>query len=366
MLRKKLPLSKRWALGLWRRYRHDQAALHQLTYLFWECTLRCNLNCLHCGSDCRVDAPRPDMPLGDFLRVLDEVKERYAPRTVTLALTGGEPLLRPDLDECGKEFHRRGFPWGIVSNGYVLTPERLEGLMRCGLGSVTVSLDGMEASHNWLRCRRDSFARAVEAIGLVAGTKALACDVVTCVNRRNIGELEAIKRLLIEQGMRRWRLFTIFPKGRAVSNPLLDIGGGGLRGVLEFIKATRADGAIDVCFSCEGFVGPYEGQVRDNLFWCHAGADIASVLADGSISACPSLRGDYIQGTIYKDSFLECWENRFGIMRDRSWTRTGACEQCDAYTWCEGNGLHLRDEKTGALLRCHVRMLDADSTGAGT
>ncbi len=50
----------------------EKIAEHKLRTLFWECTLRCNLACRHCGSDSRVDPGVPDMPLADFLKVLDE------------------------------------------------------------------------------------------------------------------------------------------------------------------------------------------------------------------------------------------------------------------------------------------------------
>lgn len=362
MRNRKPSLGKRWAWWLWRQYRKDQAELHVLTYLFWECTLRCNLRCLHCGSDCVSAAATQDMPLGDFLRVLDEVATQYVPATVTVALTGGEPLLRPDLEACGTEFQKRGFPWGMVTNGYALSAERLRRLTGCGLGSVTVSLDGLASSHNWLRDNEESFSRAVAAMSEVARLPELTGDVVTCVNRRNLSELGEIKRLLIDRGIRRWRLFTIFPKGRAAGNPDLELDGRQLCDTLDFIRSTRQEGAIDACFSCEGFIAEYEGHVRDNLFWCHAGVDIGSVLADGSISACPSLRGDYIQGNIYRDSFLDCWNNRFQLMRDREWTRTGTCAQCAAYKSCQGNGLHLRDQATGELLRCHARLIEGAET----
>ena len=47
-----------------------------LQQVFWECTLRCNLNCRHCGSDCRkVDMPQ-DMPFADFAQVLNKLPER--------------------------------------------------------------------------------------------------------------------------------------------------------------------------------------------------------------------------------------------------------------------------------------------------
>jgi len=176
-------------------------------------------------------------------------------------------------------------------------------------------------------------------------------------NQKNFDELAQVRELLIEAGLKRWRLFTIFPKGRAKDNPLLDVTNDQFRHLMDFIQQTRKEGRIAASYSCEGFLGSYEGKVRDSFFWCRAGINVGSVLADGSISACPSLRGDYIQGNIYKESFVDVWNNRFQVMRDRGWTKTGPCADCDAYPWCEGNGLHLRDEKTGHLLRCHYHML---------
>ena len=55
---------------------------HPLHQLFWECTLRCNVHCRHCGSDCRHEPTKPDMPRDDFFRVLDRVAERYDPAEV--------------------------------------------------------------------------------------------------------------------------------------------------------------------------------------------------------------------------------------------------------------------------------------------
>ena len=297
----KIPLVKRLALNTFTHYRKTQAKLHELTYLFWECTLRCNLSCRHCGSDCRAGGADTDMPLDDFLGVLDRVAEQFDPNKTTVVLTGGEPLLRDDLQQAGTEFYRRGFPWGMVTNGYAMTESRFAGLMKSGLRSLTISLDGLEDSHNWLRGDADSFDRALSAIKLAAATEDLVFDVVTCVNQQNFAQIDHVKRLLIELGVKKWRLFTIFPKGRAKDDPRLDTTDEQFRWLMEFIKETRTEGQIDANYSCEGFLGNYEGVVRDNFFFCRAGISVGSVLADGSISACPSLRGDYIQGNIYHD-----------------------------------------------------------------
>jgi radical SAM enzyme (rSAM/lipoprotein system) len=302
------------------------------------------------------------MPLDDFLGVLEEIRAQINPAKVSVVLTGGEPLLRPDLETAGRLFRERGFSWGMVSNGYGLDTERFNRLLDSGLGSLTISLDGLEPEHDWLRARPGSFTRAVNAIRNAAAAPGLVFDVVTCVNQRNADSLNEVEDLLAGLGVKRWRLFTIFPKGRAQGDPVFDLSGGQFRTLLDFIEATRRNKRILASYGCEGFLAEYEGRVRNGLYWCRAGVNIGSVLADGSISACPSLRGDYIQGNIYHDSFLDCWNNRFQVMRDRSWTRTGDCAECNVFPWCEGNGLHLRDAGSGRLLRCHHHWLGDESS----
>lgn len=356
-MKKALPLDLRHliALELNRCYGKKTFREHELRQLFWECTLRCNLKCRHCGSDCKTDSVCQDMPLEDFLKVLDSVASEYDSRKVMIIMTGGEPLLRKDLEECGKEFNRRKFPWGMVTNGFALTRQRLDALMAAGLHSVTVSLDGLEEEHDWMRNVPGSFRKASEAIRMISETD-LAFDVVTCVNRKNFSMLGQIKDYLIGLGLKRWRLFTVFPAGRAASDPDLIISGTEFRSLMEFIKAVRKEGKIEASYGCEGFLGNYEGEVRSHFFKCLAGISIASVLADGSISACPSIRADYHQGNIYHDDFISVWKNRFGTYRDHSWMKTGECADCRYFRYCQGSGMHLRDS-SGKLMYCHLKKL---------
>ncbi|MCD4683207.1 MAG: radical SAM protein, partial [Bacteroidales bacterium] len=209
----KIPLRKRIALNLYKRYKRNEAKLHQLNYILWECTLRCNLNCLHCGSDCKKDAFVKDMPINDFLKAIDQIKDIVNPNETMIVLTGGEVLLRKDIERVGKELYNRGFPWGIVTNGMLLNENRLNSLLNSGLRAVTISLDGLENSHNWLRNNNKSFNKAISAIKLLPKTENLKYDVVTCVNRKNFNELGKIRDLLINIGIKEWRVFTIFPIG---------------------------------------------------------------------------------------------------------------------------------------------------------
>ena len=355
-MNKKPSLRKRVALELFRKIRKNNTRLHELNTLFWECTLRCNLSCLHCGSDCKAVAGTPDMPAKDFFQVIQQITPHVNPNRTMIIFTGGEALLRNDLEACGLELYNRGFPWGIVSNGLALNRRRLDSLLAAGLHSITISLDGFEEAHNWLRRHPQSYAKALNAICMLTKEKEIVWDVVTCVNRKNLHQLTDFKEFLIASGVKNWRIFTIFPVGRAATFPELQLSDEEFTSALEFIRTTRKEKRISLNYGCEGFLGEYEMEVRDHFYQCYAGVNVASVLADGSISACPSIRANFHQGNIYKNEFMEVWNNRFQPFRNRDWARKDDCADCSMFRYCEGNGMHLHDDG-GNLLVCHYRRI---------
>ncbi len=351
-----LTLRKKLALEIWRQQELMIRKEHPLKQLFWECTLRCDLKCRHCGSDCKMLSEKQDMPLQDFLGVLDSVAKKCDPHKVFVIISGGEPLMRRDLEACGAAIYEKGFPWGMVTNALHLTPERYRGLLKAGMHSMTISLDGLEQDHNWMRGNEQSFQMVSQAIDMLVATKGFTFDIVTCVTRRNYEKLDEIKDFLISKGVDRWRLFTVFPVGRAASDPMMRLTDEEFRGVFDYIKRTRQEGRIRVDYGCEGFLGNYEGEVRNRFFSCQAGVTVGSVLCDGSISACTSLRADYHQGNIYKDDFMDVWENRYHPYRNREWMKKDDCADCRYWRYCLGNGMHLRDGD-GRLLLCHLKRL---------
>ena len=355
-VRKQLGFRKRVALSLHRKVCHNDAKIHELRNLFWECTLRCNMNCRHCGSDCKQAPSTADMPAKDFLKAIDDIMPHVNPHTTFITFTGGEALVRSDIEKVGYELYKREFPWGIVTNGLLLDEKRLESLLRAGMHSITISFDGFEEDHNWIRRNELSFKCADKAIKMLVKTKGLVWDIVTCVNPRNYAKLDEFKEYLISIGVKRWRLFSIFPMGRAAENPELQLDDNQFKGLFDFIKKTRTEGRIQANYGCEGFLGPYEGEVRDYYFHCRAGVNVASVLCDGSISGCTSIRSNFHQGNIYKDNLWDVWQNRFKKYRDRSWAKKGQCVDCDLWKYCEGSGMHLYDDNE-QLLFCHYHRL---------
>ena len=350
-------LRLRLALRLEQLRRRNLKTLHPLQQLFWESTLRCNVHCLHCGSDCVASVEQPDMPAEDFLRVIDtEITPHVDPHKVLIIISGGEPLMRKDLEQIGRALYDRGYPWGMVTNGLALTPERFRALRQVGLRSMAISLDGLKDDHVWLRQHPLAFEGACRAIRLAAAEEDLAWDGVTCANQRNIDHLSEIRDLIWSLGARDWRVFGIDPMGRAAQHPELILNDDQFHQLMDFIVAEREAGR-HVSYSCEGFLGDYEGKVRDHLYQCAAGISIASILIDGSISACTSIRGKYYQGNIYHDKFWDVWENGFEQYRNRNWMRQAEpCKDCKVFDFCEGNGMHLRRED-GSLMLCHLHRL---------
>ena len=326
MTGRKLGLRKRIGLRLFSDLFAEKIAEHKLRTLFWECTLRCNLACRHCGSDCRVDPGVPDMPLADFLKVLDEeVTPHNRPEDVLLIFSGGEVLVRSDLEEAGREVTRRGYAWGMVTNGLALDADRLRSLMDAGLRSISISFDGFEDAHNYIRRNPRSFEKALDAIRLIVREPRLTYDVITCVTSPMVARLEEFKELLIAEGVKYWRIFSIFPVGRAKDDPTLAVTDAQFREVLEFNQ-------------------------------CAAGVSAASIRVDGAISGCTSIRANFHQGNIYRDSFWDVWQNRFDKFRDREWARKGECADCKMWRFCLGGGMHLHDDQEH-LMYCHYKRL---------
>jgi radical SAM enzyme (rSAM/lipoprotein system) len=352
-----LNLRRRLRKSLLPAFQHAMRQAHDLRYLFVELTQRCNLACLHCGSDCSHDKDVPDLPAADVVRVLHEIRTRYDPHRITVVLTGGEPLCHPEVFEIGKSAHEAGFPWGMVSNGLAWNDLAFQSARAAHLDSITVSLDGLRAEHDWLRGRKGSFDNAVRTIEtLVRDPFIQVMDVVTCVNRRNLGSLDRVRTLLVDMGVKRWRLFTISPIGRAPQEPDLFLDAQGYQELMRDILRWRKESLPQTQLSESAYVGPHlEGRVRDDDFFCRAGVSIASVLVNGDILACPNIDRGFRQGNIRTDSFVDVWENRYGELRDRRWMRNGACKDCSEWSHCHGGAFHLRDAESHAYKLCPWR-----------
>ncbi len=345
-------------LYLWQKYREEQKAKHPLKVLFWETSLNCNLNCLHCGSDCnKAKSQKRILKTDEIKKALKEIAEDFKTQKILLVASGGEPLVRPDLFFVMDYARNLGFQWGMVTNGELLTPDNIKKIKETGLCSISVSIDGLKDSHNWLR-NKDIFDKVVENTQKLTKESFQMTEVITCINQRNFGELEDIYKLCLGLGIMAWRIFNIVPVGRAKNIKELFLTPSQFKKLLNFIIEKRKERKLKVSFCEEGFLGTdYEGRVRDMLYFCSAGINVGSILYDGAVSACPILPRNLIQGNIRENRFSDIWDNKFQAFRDSNWKKKGKCKDCESWDFCEGNSLHLWDFDEDETTKCHLELL---------
>ncbi len=100
-------------------------------------TRRCNLACAYCNE---FDDHSNPVPTGQLLRRIDRLASFG---TTIITISGGEPLLHPDLHEVIRRIRQRGILAGLITNGYLLTAERIERLNRAGLEHLQISIDNV-------------------------------------------------------------------------------------------------------------------------------------------------------------------------------------------------------------------------------
>lgn len=320
-----------------------------LTYLFWEATLRCNLRCAHCGSACEARSPVRELETGEVLSIIDSIAEDFDGRRIFVSITGGEPLLRPDLYEVVSRFTHHGMRSCIVTNGTLLGPAEASRLFDAGMRTVSISVDGLRETHDAVR-GPGTFAKALAALGVARRAGFRTVEAITCVRPDNLDELAGIEAAVREAGAHLWRTITIDRMGRGAeaAGAGLWLDGPSVRRLLDHVAARRADlrkrgDRFGVRFSCGGFLGVRrELSVRPGDGQCFAGLCVASILCDGQVGACPSMPRSWAQGSALTRRFSEIWKNEFARYRDLGWRREGICADCSWFSVCLGGGLHER------------------------
>src|SRR2546428_4068401 len=98
---------------------------------------RCNLSCTYCNE---FDTFSKPVPTEEMFGRVDHLASLG---TTIVTISGGEPLLHPELDEIIRRIRRHGVIAGLITNGYLLTVERIERLNRAGLDQLQISIDNV-------------------------------------------------------------------------------------------------------------------------------------------------------------------------------------------------------------------------------
>ena len=308
----------------------------------------------HCGSGC-LSTNRNYLPFKAAQKVLDEVAKEYDASQIFICITGGEPLLNKDLFKIIAYSKHLNFSCGITTNGTLLSETVGEQFKNAGLDTISISLDGLEKTHNDFRCSPSAFLQALTGIRN-AKKAGLYPEVVTVVHKNNLKELDILYEFLCDEKIESWKIANIEPIGRAKDNSSMLLDAHEYKMLLDFVKRTRfhPNNKMEINLGCSHYLGmQYEYMVRDFYFQCGAGTKIASVMANGDIGACLDIerRPETIQGNIFRDSFTDVWKNRFKIFRRPMSDFNEKCRVCPEAKWCAGDSRHSWDyEKMEPML----------------
>ena len=180
-------------------------------WIAWETTQRCNLHCVHCRCSSDQDSAVGDITTEGARKLIDDIAQVSTP---VLVLSGGEPLLRPDIFDIAAYGTSKGFRMCMATNGTLVTEERCERMKAVDIKMVSLSLDGPTAEvHDDFRQCAGAFEGVVRAAGLLRehGVKFLINSSFT---RRNQAHIAATFRLAKALGATAWYMFMIVPTGR--------------------------------------------------------------------------------------------------------------------------------------------------------
>ena len=344
-------------------------------YVVWELTLRCDQPCTHCGS--RAGTARPDELSTE--EALEVVQQLAAMRAGEVVLIGGEAYLHPGFLEIIRALRSAGIRPGMTTGGRGITERLAFQMGAAGMYAVSVSIDGLEVTHDLMRASKGSFAQASQALRVLRKAGLRTASNIN-LNRLNEADLEALYEHLNGLGIRSWQIQITAPLGRAADRPAMLLQPYDLLALVPRITRLKerafADGITIMPGNNLGYFGPEEEKLRsmnpkggDHWQGCQAGRYVMGIEADGAVKGCPSLQTThYVGGNVRQQRLEEIWSSEpLSFARARSvddlW---GFCRQCPFAQTCLGGcsfTAHAVLGRPGNNPYCHFRARELARAG---
>jgi radical SAM protein with 4Fe4S-binding SPASM domain len=339
----------------------------------WEITLRCDLGCRHCGS--RAGRARAgELTIAEALDLVHQLAD-LGLKEVTLI--GGEFYLRDDWDRIAAEIDRCGMLCSIVTGARQMTDALIARAVGAGVGKISISIDGLERTHDEVRGSGGSWKAAVASARRISAA-GIDLSVNTQMNRLTMPELPAVADLLVDIGARSWMVILTAAMGRAADRPNLMLQPYHLLylfPLLVAIKRERLDpnGIAFFPGNNVGYFGPLAETLRygaaEGHVWSGCGAGVSSlgIEADGSIKGCPSLpTSDYARGNIREHELREVAAKLAQEAVERPTELWGFCKACRHASRCRAGCTwtsHVLFGRPGNNPFCHSRALALAESG---
>ena len=324
--------------------------------VIWNLIRRCNLKCKHCYSiSGDVDFPG-ELNTEQVFEVMDDLKSFGVP---VLILSGGEPLLRPDIFQISRRAKDMGFYVGLSSNGTLIDDDNIQKIAAIGYDYVGISLDGLRETHDIFRQRENAFDEALNGLRLCRkhGIKAGMRFTVTMDNAH---ELEHMLDLAEAEQIDKFYLSHLVYAGRGNKNrgddarrdmthqvmDLLierawnDAKNGGNR---EFVTGNNDADAVYLLLWVRRNFPHLEDHIRAKLQqWGgnSSGVNIANIDNLGEVHP-DTFWWHYPLGNVKKRKFSEIWQDTsdpiMAGLKQQPRKIKGRCSQCNYFDVCGGN-----------------------------
>ena len=182
--------------------------------VIWNLIRRCNLTCKHCyTTSADINFPG-ELTTPEIYSVMDELKDFKVP---VLILSGGEPLLHPDIFDISRRAKDMGFYVALSSNGTLITKQNIGKIAEINYQYVGVSLDGIGATHDKFRQKQGSFDDSLVGIGLCRehGIKA---GIRFTLTQDNVHDFPAMLKLMDDEDIDKFYLSHLNYGGRGNKN----------------------------------------------------------------------------------------------------------------------------------------------------
>jgi len=336
-----------------------------LSVLIWEATRNCNLACRHCCIPKADWDPKKELTTDQAKAIFSAIARDFDPKSIHIAITGGEATLRKDLVEMVRFLTGLSFSQvSVDSNGlnYIKDMTLVDRLFAAGMHGLTVGVDGLREGYKKTK-GADSFDGLIKVLTYMTSKyEDRFPTTFTLVNNYNKHEIPGLCDILAGIGIKYARLGVMSPIGRGacLKDKGYKLSTKDLHDLLEFIGKKRKEFAekkfpMELELSEDGWCGLKHEcltKPRKHMFFCQTGLYAAALLYDGKISACPHLpRNLSIQGDALRQRFSDVWKKEFKLFRNRDWCKIGKCVKCDQWEYCRGGPMHYRDI-TGSMKKC--------------